>query len=61
MKTLFFVRIYSHRLNQSVRLLTTADDEDDARQIALTGNGNGWRVERCESVCTTTDDVHREV
>lgn len=58
---LYAVRLYSHERNQTLRLLITAIDEPGATQLALDGQGHGWRVEGVARICSTHDPVYQEL
>lgn len=61
MKNLYFVRVYSHHHNQWARYLVTAMTQEEAQKEVEESESKYWQVRGVEFICTTTDEVHREV
>lgn len=60
MRNLYMVKIYHHRGNDYSRVILTALSEESARVKALDEWGyQDSRIEYCEFVCTTADEVNK--
>lgn len=58
MRNLYYVACYSHHHNDWMRFLVTAEDKDKASAEC---ESHPWEVRRVAYVCTTADEVNKEV
>ncbi len=62
MKTLYFVRLYNHRVNEWARIILTAASSDAVmKSVEEYLEDKYWKVRTVVEVCSTTDEVWMEV
>lgn len=60
MNKLFFLSAYSQKQNEWVQFFVAVENEEDAREEVEKSLAYGWKIDSCEFVCDTPDDLFKE-